>query len=644
MRAHGLTSKLLVSLAVLSGSLALFAAPALAAAPSVTVNAPTGVTGTTVHVSGTVNPNGAPGTTPTFWGIQYARASEPGAWVGTTIGGEFKEAEAELKTPQPVGGVIEGLEPSMAYEVRVVAVKITVNEVVEEASPEPEEPFTTLAIPPGLLSETATPSTPFEARLEGVINPNNQVTSCEFQYGMTTAFATHVACEPPSLGGFSGQGVGLTLTGLESGKTYHSRIVLENAKSEITTGTDVPFNTPPAEAPIVDSEAVTEATLTSTDASLEAKINPNYQQTTYGFEYATSPAALGTAQAIKVTPTPPSAALPAVFEEQLAGPVDLGNALTPGQIYYYRVLATNNAGTTEGTTEVHSFQTLDVPVPSTGEAREVTDGSAALTGAVNPAGAPTRYYFSYIDQAGYQAALAEGAADPYAKGAGTPEVTTEGDYSTQPIIPLTAGGLLPDTTYHYALVASNTVGTVTGSDETFTTGATTPPPVALTGEAINIASGTATLTATVDTQGAATATSFEFGNAPYSGTFEGSTAIPASGAPTGVSYTFNGYLLPATTYYYRIIATSENGTTYGNERSFTTAAPPSALTSPVTQLLTIPSETKPAPAKPTAPKTLTKKQKLNKALNACHTKRDKQRSKCEGAARRKYGAVKGKRK
>ena len=134
----------------LVGLLSIGAGSALAAAPSVTVNTPTGMTGTTVHVTGTVNPNGAPGAPATDWGIQYARASEPGAWNATAFGGEFAGAEAELKTPQPVGGTIEGLEPGTAYVVRVFAI----NRALEEANPIPQEPFSTLPSAPSVDSES----------------------------------------------------------------------------------------------------------------------------------------------------------------------------------------------------------------------------------------------------------------------------------------------------------------------------------------------------------------------------------------------------------------------------------------------------------------------------------------------------------
>jgi hypothetical protein len=42
----------------------------------------------------------------------------------------------------------------------------------------------------------------------------------------------------------------------------------------------------------------------------------------------------------------------------------------------------------------------------------------------------------------------------------------------------------------------------------------------------------------------------------------------------------------------------------------------------------------------TSTKTLTKAQKLAKALKACHKKHGSKRSGCEKAARKKYGAVK----
>jgi hypothetical protein len=481
-------------------------------------------------------------------------------------------------------------------------------------------------------------SSPFAARLEALVYPENETTTCEFAYGTSTAYGTDVACEQGATIEGEAQGVGVSLTGLDSGTTYDYKLTVKNASGKAESTGEL--TTPAAERPTVASETV--AGLTSTDAQLEAKINPNFQETEYKFEYSTSKQAVETGTGtIVLAGAPPAAKLTAVSEEQLAGPVDLGNHLTPGTTYYYRVLATNNTGTTDGTPTVQSFTTLDLPVPTTGEATNVTGSEATFAGTIDPAGAETTYYVEYVSEAGYQQALAEGAAgpggNPYKNGASTIDAAAPAAYETLPAAPLTVAALQPGTTYQYALVASNSVGSVTGPDRTFTTAAATPPLIE-TGGAVNVTSGAATLTGSVDTRGLPTSASFEFGTAPYSGAFQDTTQLAGSGSPSGLSFTFNGYLAAGTTYYYRVIATNADGTTTGVERSFTTTSFVDSSAVPATPLLTglLAPETKPAGPSPVSQKALTKKQKLAKALKACHAKHGKQRTKCETIARRKY--------
>ena len=92
--------------------------------------------------------------------------------------------------------------------------------------------------------------------------------------------------------------------------------------------------------------------------------------------------------------------------------------LEVGQTYYYRVLATNGTGTTTDPTIEH-FTTQGKPIATTGEAQNMTQTTATFSGTVDPVGAETTYYFAYIDQAGYEKALAgdaEEKANPYAEG------------------------------------------------------------------------------------------------------------------------------------------------------------------------------------------------------------------------------------
>jgi hypothetical protein len=87
---------------------------------------------------------------------------------------------------------------------------------------------------------------------------------------------------------------------------------------------------------------------------------------------------------------------------------------------------------------------------NTNGAREVSYGSAVLTGSVNPNGSNTSYYFQYgVTRAyGSQTAIADA-------GAGSKAVAVR----------LAISGLQPITVYHYRLVAVNGAGATIGDDE-----------------------------------------------------------------------------------------------------------------------------------------------------------------------------------
>jgi len=105
-------------------------------------------------------------------------------------------------------------------------------------------------------------------------------------------------------------------------------------------------------------------------------------------------------------------------------------------------------------------------------------------------------------------------------------------------------------------------------------------------------------------------------------------------------------LQPGTTYYYRLVATNVDGTSYGKDETFTTLGYPNSIIQPATPpllaipVIAFPQEEAGSTGTLTTTKTLTKAQKLVEARKACRKKRGKQRTTCEKQARRKYGAAK----
>jgi hypothetical protein len=94
------------------------------------------------------------------------------------------------------------------------------------------------------------------------------------------------------------------------------------------------------------------------------------------------------------------------------------------------------------------------PAVATGAARAVSYGSVTLTGAIDPRGSNTSYYFQYgpTKAFGAQTALADAGA---------------GTRST--VVSVAVGGLQPLTVYYYRLIAVNATGAATGGDRAFKT-------------------------------------------------------------------------------------------------------------------------------------------------------------------------------
>ena len=84
-----------------------------------------------------------------------------------------------------------------------------------------------------------------EATLKGTVNPRCVATSYRFEYGPTTEYGSQAPAEPEAIGsGTDDVTVTQTIKGLKSHKTYHYRLVAENAEGT-TYGEDKPFTTSP---------------------------------------------------------------------------------------------------------------------------------------------------------------------------------------------------------------------------------------------------------------------------------------------------------------------------------------------------------------------------------------------------------------
>jgi hypothetical protein len=194
------------------------------------------------------------------------------------------------------------------------------------------------------------------------------------------------------------------------------------------------------------------------------------------------------------------------------------------------------------------------PTATTGGFNTVTETSANLTGSVNPNGLDTHYYIEWGKE----------ASKPYEAFAPTPYPGEDLGSGTQTLNrSVTATGLSPNTVYYYRAVAMSGTGTSEGGTGSFKTQAL--PPSVTTSEASEIQETSAQLNGQVNPNGADTHYYFEYGPTTSYG-----TRIPAGegmdlGNGTSAIHTWNviSGLEPATTYHYRLVATSSGGTSEG---------------------------------------------------------------------------------
>jgi hypothetical protein len=482
-------------------------------------------------------------------------------------------------------------------------------------------------------------------KLEGEVNPGSEaVTSCEFEYGTSTAYGQTAPCTPAPGSGASPVPVSAEVTGLTAQTTYHYRLAAGYGHGS-RTGADHEFTTLPAVEGVLTGQA---SQVQGTTATLAGSLEPNGFDTHYFFEYGLSNS-YGSATAN--TDAGSAAAVVAVS-------VPVG-ALEPNQIYHYRIAAENTFGKTLGADTEFKSAVLPPSITGAPGASFIASQSAVLNASLNPEHTTTHYHFEY-------------GACPTIAGCTTLQHTTDEASSlfgtigaTQEIV-----GLAPQTTYSYRLIASNrhiasceggtpleeegvivrceeggipvfAGGEATGAESTFTTGAATIVQAA-TGPASSVTATSAVISGAVNADGQPATFTFELG--VYAGTATQYGVV--SSGPTGAETTTVGESLglsglqPGVTYAYKIAIHSGYGAAEGAPVTFTTAGLPSVLTSPPTLgLLAVPAIAFPGEARrPATPRKLTRAQLLTRALKACAKQPKHKRAACRRHAEKRYGS------
>lgn len=191
-----------------------------------------------------------------------------------------------------------------------------------------------------------------------------------------------------------------------------------------------------------------------------------------------------------------------------------------------------------------------------------TSNGATLEATIYPYGLDTHYHFEYGSTTSY----------------GTSVPMPEGDVGSEPYPAAvqehqTISALATGTTYHFRVVASNSMGTTTSADVQFTTTATAPT---VTDEAAVEVAGGFELKGSVNPNGSATSYQFEYGTSiaygskipsPEESVGSGNVAVPVAKTVTG--------LLPNTLYHFRLAARHPGSSAvFTADRTFMTPTPP----------------------------------------------------------------------
>ena len=322
----------------------------------------------------------------------------------------------------------------------------------------------------------------------------------------------------------------------------------------------------PTLAPLVIG---TSANPTATGAKLSSTVYPYGADTQYYFEYG-STTSYGTDIPMAPGVDLGSAEYPAnsLVEQTISG-------LTSGLTYHYRIVASNSKGEATGSgTGDRTFTTLtNATAPTvTIEAAAPITGGFKLSGTVNPNGAATHYKFEYGISTGYGATSPEGQL---------PSGTSADGVSTE------LKSLLPNTTYHFRLVAGNSVGSTPSEDKEFTTPKIEPAaPIAEAIEPVETPTGYK-LQGNINPNGLETGYHFEYGTTTGYGTNipEANVNIGEGEATVSVSQEIGlSKLTPNTTYHYRIVAENSKGPGVSKDEQFTTKPEsPAVLATPFTK-------------------------------------------------------------
>lgn len=492
--------------------------------PVVTTLAATGVDSAAATLNGSVNPQGL--------------ATQ--GWFRWSLNPDLSGAQETARQQVGSGNVVQAISQRVSgvanqtYYYRALASSAGGTAQGDIAS------FTTRSTP-GIRTISGIPQLS-GAALQGEIDPLGLFAQAWFQWGTDPTFAR--ADSTPKQNFAAGRGFVPTsgsLVNLTGGVTYYFRAV---ARNNVGTryGQSMSFvaNGPPVVTTLAASAAGTSATLNGT-------VNPNGTATSVRFEWGTSPSLAGAT----------FTAAQNIGAGTSAVAVQAGvSGLEGGATYYFRVTATNQVGTSNGS--ILSFTLPRAPSVTTLSPTGITTVAATLQASVNPNGAASTAWFEWGV-----------GAQPFSFTPTSPAQSLPAG-STASSVSFTLGGLVSGRTYSYRAVANNAQGTTTGNLVTFTTAG--PPSAQYTNLTYVDVPGTVAVGyyamhgyGTATPNGAATQAWFEYANDPFATTWGATAHVNVGSGFSPVAYDRTWTFTPdyCYTFYFRVVAENTYGRTTG---------------------------------------------------------------------------------
>jgi hypothetical protein len=245
---------------------------------------------------------------------------------------------------------------------------------------------------PGTNGSYTQTVTAYSAQLQGGVYPNGADTTYSWQYGTTTAYGQQTPANDIG-SGTAPVAVADTLSGLSPGTTYHYRLVAQN-RFATEYGYDFTFSTPASTASSLGQGSGTQTTTTTTSTqtppppTTTTSTNPPGTGTGSSGTSSSAPVSAPVVTGVRVGASATSATVTATiatggsttaYTLQYGTTRSLGRAfassqsssatvtanwtlrnLTPGKIYYFRVVADNAGGNIAGA--VVRFRTSPVTI------------------------------------------------------------------------------------------------------------------------------------------------------------------------------------------------------------------------------------------------------------------------------------------